>query len=66
MKTKRVASQIIENRLVRQMNTLKKLYLCLKYELPNIEVDAELSKKAIIPIERMLELSKYTQILNES
>ncbi|WP_412984652.1 quinolinate synthase NadA [Pontimicrobium sp. IMCC45349] len=40
-----------------KMNTLKKLYLCLKHELPNIEVDAELSKKAIIPIQRMLELS---------
>jgi quinolinate synthase len=41
-----------------KMNTLKKLYLCLKHELPNIEVDAELCKKAIIPIERMLEISK--------
>lgn len=40
-----------------KMNTLKKLYLCLKHELPNIEVDAELSKKAIVPIQRMLELS---------
>ena len=41
-----------------KMNTLKKLYLCLEHELPSIEVDAELSKKAILPIERMLELSK--------
>ena len=41
-----------------KMNTLRKLYLCLKHELPNIEVDAELCKKAIIPIERMLKLSK--------
>ena len=41
-----------------KMNTMKKLYLCLKHELPNIEVDAELCKKAIIPINRMLELSK--------
>jgi len=40
-----------------KMNTLKKLYLCLKYELPSIEVDEELSKKAIKSIERMLELS---------
>lgn len=40
-----------------KMNTLKKLYLCLKHELPNIEVDAELSKKAIVPIQLMLELS---------
>jgi quinolinate synthase len=41
-----------------KMNTMKKLYLCLKHELPNIEVEAELCKKAIIPINRMLELSK--------
>lgn len=41
-----------------KMNTLKKLYLCLKYELPEIEVDQSLSVEAIKPIERMLELSK--------
>lgn len=41
-----------------RMNTMKKLYLCLKHELPNIEVDAELSKKALVSIERMLELTK--------
>lgn len=41
-----------------KMNTLKKIYLCLKYELPDIEVDEKLAKKAIVPIERMLELSK--------
>ena len=41
-----------------KMNTMKKLYLCLKHELPNIEVETALAKKAIIPINRMLELSK--------
>ena len=41
-----------------KMNTMKKLYLCLKHELPFVEVDSELSKKALVPIERMLELSK--------
>lgn len=41
-----------------KMNTMKKLYLCLQHELPNIEVAEELSKKAIVPIERMLEISK--------
>ncbi len=41
-----------------KMNTMKKLYLCLKYELPYTEVDTELSKKALVSIERMLELSK--------
>ncbi len=38
-----------------KMNTMKKLYLCLKYELPEIVVNDSLSKKAIIPISRMLE-----------
>ena len=41
-----------------KMNTMKKLYLCLKHELPNVEVEPELSKKALVSIERMLELSK--------
>ena len=41
-----------------KMNTMKKLYLCLKHELPKVEIDSELSKKALVSIERMLELSK--------
>ena len=41
-----------------KMNTMRKLYLAMKYEMPNIEVESELAKKAIIPINRMLELSK--------
>lgn len=36
--------------------TLKKLYLTLKYELPQIEVEKSLIDLARIPIERMLEL----------
>ncbi|WP_369048350.1 quinolinate synthase NadA [Tenacibaculum sp. UWU-22] len=40
-----------------KLNTLKKLYLCLKHEIPNIEVEEELSKKALLPIEKMLNLS---------
>ena len=41
-----------------KMNTLLKLYNCLLNETPQIEVAEEIRKKAIIPIERMLELSK--------
>ncbi|MBJ2172911.1 quinolinate synthase NadA [Aureibaculum sp. A20] len=41
-----------------KMNSMKKLYLCMQYELPAIEVDKDLSKKAIVSINRMLELSK--------
>lgn len=39
-------------------NTLEKLYLCMKYELPEITMDEELRLKALKPIEAMLELSK--------
>lgn len=41
-----------------KMNTMKKLYLCLKHEMPFVEVEPELSKKALVSIERMLEISK--------
>lgn len=39
-------------------NTLEKLYLCMKYELPEIIIDEDLRIKALEPIEKMLELSK--------
>ena len=39
-------------------NTLEKLYLCMKYELPEITMDEELRLKALKPIKAMLELSK--------
>ena len=43
-----------------KMNTLEKLYLCLKNERPEITVDEDVRKKALKPIERMLEISaKY-------
>jgi quinolinate synthase len=41
-----------------KMNTLKKLYLCLKYEFPFVEVEESIVLKAEIPIHKMLELSK--------
>lgn len=40
-----------------KMNTLEKLYLCLKNEKPEIVVDEEIRIKAVKPIERMLEIS---------
>jgi quinolinate synthase len=43
-----------------KLNTLEKLYLCMKYELPEIIMDEELRVAAKKPIERMLEISaKY-------
>jgi quinolinate synthase len=41
-----------------RLNTLEKLYLCLKYELPEITVPQDIQRKALIPIQRMLEISK--------
>lgn len=40
-----------------KMNNMKKLYLCMKYELPEIHVSEAIQKKALIPIERMLDIS---------
>ncbi|MBI4645552.1 MAG: quinolinate synthase NadA [Bacteroidia bacterium] len=39
-----------------KLNTLEKLYICLKYELPEIILDEDIRKKAEVPIKRMLEL----------
>ena len=41
-----------------KMNTLQKLYNCLLNESPEVTVPEDIIKKAMIPIERMLELSK--------
>ncbi len=41
-----------------KLNTMKKLYLCIKYEMPNIEIEESLGKKAVKSINRMLEISK--------
>lgn len=41
-----------------KMNTLEKLYLCLKNEAPEIFVDEAIRLKAVKPIERMLEISE--------
>ncbi len=41
-----------------KLNTLEKLYNCLKFEWPSIEVEEEIRKKAVKPINRMLDISK--------
>jgi quinolinate synthase len=38
--------------------TIKKLYNCLKYEQPEIDVDEDIRKKAVHSIKRMLEISE--------
>lgn len=41
-----------------RLNTLQKLYVCLRDESGEIHVDAGIAKKALLPIERMLDMSK--------
>ena len=45
-----------------KLNTLEKLYLCMKYELPEITMDEELRIAAKKPIDKMLELSEQLGI----
>lgn len=40
-----------------KMVTLEKIYNCLKYEYPTVEVDEKTAERALVPIKRMLELS---------
>lgn len=40
-----------------RLNTMEKLYNCLKNETPEILVDPEIQQKAILPIRRMLDIS---------
>ncbi|NDW17297.1 quinolinate synthase NadA [Dysgonomonas sp. 216] len=41
-----------------KLNTMQKLYLCMKYELPEITLNEELRIKALRSINNMLDLSK--------
>jgi quinolinate synthase len=41
-----------------KLNSLQKLYICLKHELPEIILHADVIEKARLPIQRMLEISK--------
>ena len=38
--------------------TMRKLYNCIKYEWPTIEIRSEIAEKAVRPINKMLEISK--------
>jgi quinolinate synthase len=40
-----------------KLNTLEKLYLCMKNKFPEISMEEETRKKALLPIERMLAMS---------
>jgi quinolinate synthase len=40
-----------------KLNTMEKLYLCMRDQKPEIILDEEIRLKALKPIERMLEMS---------
>jgi quinolinate synthase len=42
--------------------TIKKLYNCLKYELPEVKVDEDIRNRAVHSIKRMLEISEKLRI----
>lgn len=46
-----------------KLNTMEKLYLCLKNEKPEIKLDPETIEKARKPIEKMLEISKKANLI---
>lgn len=46
-----------------KLNTMEKLYLALKNEIPSVSLDAKTIEKARIPIERMLKISKELKII---
>lgn len=41
-----------------RLNTVEKIYLCLKHERPEVTLDEEIRREALEPIERMFEMSK--------
>lgn len=41
-----------------KMNTLEKLYLCMRDRKPEIIIEEETMKKALLPLQRMLEMSR--------
>ncbi len=41
-----------------KLNTLEKLYLCMEYEIPEIQMEKSLLEAARKPIDRMLEISR--------
>lgn len=46
-----------------KLNTIEKLYNCLKFEWPSIEVSEDVREKAVKPINRMLDISEKFGLL---
>ena len=46
-----------------KLNTLEKLYLCMKYETPEITMNENLRLAALKPMERMMDISRKAGLL---
>ena len=46
-----------------KLNTLEKIYLCMKYGLPEIQMSEELRLRAKEPLDRMLEISREAGLI---
>src|SRR3954452_11907362 len=46
-----------------KLNTLEKVYLCMEYETPEINMEEQLRLAALKPIERMMEISKAAGLI---
>ncbi len=46
-----------------KLNTLEKIYLCMKYELPEILMDEDLRLQALKPMERMMDISRAAGLI---
>ena len=46
-----------------KLNTLEKLYLCMKYETPEIEMEENLRLAALKPMQRMMDISKAAGLI---
>lgn len=46
-----------------KLNTLEKLYLCMQYETPEIQMDEKLRVAALKPIQRMLDISRAAGLI---
>jgi quinolinate synthase len=46
-----------------KLNTMQKLYLCLKNERPEITLSQDIIEKARVPIEKMMEISRKAKLI---
>lgn len=46
-----------------KLNTLEKIYLCMKYEIPEIKMEEALRLKALVPMQRMMDISRAAGLI---